>query len=160
MKKSILSTLALGLIVTAGAASAAPINQDIHVIATVPTSSFYVIPEGGWPTGSVQLNFDPVTSSWDAYDLNLRVLSTTTSGNVSASLAYAAVLANTTGTGNIPMVVSVAGNALSTTPVQFHTAGPTEMRHVLRISSNTASPSAGDYQGTVSLVFDAATAGP
>jgi hypothetical protein len=159
MKKTILSTLALGLIAVAGTASAAPITQDIHVVATVPSADFYVRPQLGWPQNPVSLNYNPDTRSWDSYDLALNVKNVTADTEVQASLAYSAVLAQINGSGpNIPLAVSIAGNSLSTTPVGFHAAGPNEITHILRITSAAATPAAGDYMGTVSLVFDVAAA--
>ncbi|MGI9875221.1 CS1 type fimbrial major subunit [Vibrio pomeroyi] len=158
MVKSIASASIVAgvLAVSSGAAFAAQgdqINQVINVTATVPSTTFTVMPKTGtWPQ-VVGLNRN--STGFDDYKL---VLSAKSDVGVSAYLSNAAELTNGSGS-NIPLIVKLGGKTLSTSNekvVQNTTAGTSETRDLLlEIGTGTTTTNvAGIYNGTVSLVFE------
>jgi hypothetical protein len=153
LKKASLA-VAIGLLALAGVTQADPIRQDIQVKATVPTDKFYVEPQGGWPTAPVQISFDPESGTFSKHTMVLRVKST--EKDVNALLAYPAIATDTNSSKTLALDVSVGTTKLTLAKQKIHPKGAAEATYQLVISSSVAAPAVGNYQGTVSLVFDAA----
>jgi hypothetical protein len=156
-KKATLPVIAC-LLALSGAAYAAPIEQDVQVKATVQADAFYIKPQTGWPTTPVQITFDPTTKKFSAHTMVLRVMNTV--ADVSAALAYPATVRETNTGAAIDLDVLIDKAKLTVTPATIHALGVAEKTYQLSISSSVAAPVAGNYEGTVSLVFDAVVPPP
>jgi CS1 type fimbrial major subunit len=150
--------LTAGLLALSGATYAAPIAQDIQVNATVQAAGFYIKPQTGWPTSPVQITYDPTAKKFSAHTMVLRVMNTT--ANVSAALAYPATVRDPSSASAIDLDVLIDQQKLTTVPATFHNLGASEKTYLLSISSSAATPAAGNYEGSVSLVFDAVSPPP
>ena len=143
---------------SASLVTATPIRQTLDIVATVPADTFYVKPQLGWPQTPVQIAYDPVNKGFDTYRLALQVKNTFS--NVSAALAYEAVLTEDNLAATLPLQIAIDGKTLGVTPIDIHSQSPNEAVRPLTITSIERNPTIGNYSGTVSLVFDAIAATP
>lgn len=157
MKKTFLF-VATAATLSTGTAVATPIRQTLDVVATVPSDTFYVKPQLGWPQNPVQIAYDPVNKTFDTYRLALQVKNTFS--NVSAALAYEAVLTEDNLAATLPLSIAIDGKTLGVKPIDIHPQSPNEAVRPLTITSAERNPTIGNYSGTVSLVFDAIAAAP
>lgn len=150
--------VAIAATLATGAVNATPIRQTLDVVATVPSDTFYVKPQLGWPQNPVQIAYDPVNKGFDTYRLALQVKNTFS--NVSAALAYDAILTEDNLAATLPLTIAIDGKTLGVSPIDIHPQSPNEAVRPLTITSAERNPTIGNYSGTVSLVFDAIAATP
>jgi hypothetical protein len=166
--KNIMTALAVGSALLAGAAHADTVAPNIELTATVPSDTFYVKALGGWPTSAVTINWDDVGQKLlDPQPIQLQLRNNIASGKegkINAKLAIPAVLTDNNPADDIPLEVTISSasvkgpTALDTTPQPIYDNKTGDMEAgVLRIHAKPAStPNAGTYKGLVSLVFESA----
>lgn len=129
------------------------------VEASIPSSEFYVIPDGDWNISPVRMNYDPTSSSLKPRNVGLRAKNT--NGGIEAYLELAPQLVQVAGEHTIPLEIRVAGKELpvgsgSAIEVLDATQAATEKEVSVQIKqSSSAILSPGDYFGTVTIMFDA-----
>jgi hypothetical protein len=168
--KQIMTAIAAGAALLAGAAHAETVNQDIQLRATVPSGEFYVKAVNGWPAGVVSLNWDDVNNKLqDPTPIALRLknnLQTGAEGKINASLAYDAALSDGTAAEDLPVEVSVSSESV-TTPVVLSTTsqmiydnktGNQENGLLkLHVKQDSVQAKTGTtYNGVVSMIFESA----
>lgn len=157
------SPLAVALVLgmSAGTAVAADdvVEHQVQLIATVPTSSFYVLPaDSGWIGLPQRMEWNLVQETLDRFRKPFDIKHT--AGSIQARLTDTeAYLSN--GTNTIPLVVSFNNKVLSsTTPVEVASASEAAagQRVTLEIAPG-AKPAGGfapgEYSGNVNMTFDA-----
>lgn len=129
------------------------------VEANIPTSSFYVVPDGDWNIRPVTLNYDPATENLAPTSVKLRAKNT--SGGINAYLDATPQLLQNAGVNIIPLAVSVGGKVLSNgsgnaVPILTDVEASVERPLNVQIASGTVGPhEPGAYTGTVTMMFDA-----
>ncbi|WP_019613867.1 CS1 type fimbrial major subunit [Psychromonas ossibalaenae] len=152
MKKLLVATALVTTMFSAGALAATgdQITKSIQVTATVPSSTFSVEPTAGqWPT-QVELNYD-VNVGFDSWNTTLKSVS---GDGVNASLMGTPMLVS--GQHSIPLIVTVGTQVLDNTPrkVADDAAVHGIALSVTTDNSGYATFEAGNYSGTVQLVFE------
>lgn len=151
---------ALATVISCASLSAmAADTVQFTVEANIPTSSFYVIPDGDWNIKPVKLNYNPVTDNLAATSVGLRAKNT--SGGIKAYLDVTPQLVQNAGVYTIPLAVTVAGRALGNGSENAVSILTDEEASVERPLTVQIAPDAdgphepGDYTGTVTMMFDA-----
>lgn len=150
-----LTLLALALIASTQALAADPIEKQVTVSATIPTTAFYVEPYGGnWMNDVQELSYQPSSDTLAPVRKQLQAKSTV--GPIEALLINDAAISN--GPDNIALVVSIAGTPLSTTAKKIMT-DVTGMK-ILDFQVDATKPAGGfkpgTYQGVVNMMFQTA----
>lgn len=155
-----LKKMALALLLTSSSTAVfAAETVQFDVEANIPSSTFYVIPDGNWNATPVTLGYDPVNNTLDSVSRNLRAKNT--NGAITAHLDRAPQLAQIDGVESIPLTVSVAGKPLpvgSANPVEILTAAEAQNEKLISMTVGPvagAPLAAGQYHGSVAMVFDA-----
>ncbi len=157
IKQTILASALLAALVST--VQAAPVALNFDVEATIQTSSFYVIPDGNWNTRPVVLNHDPVADVLKPASVGLRAKNT--EGGINAYLEAPATLSQISGSGNIPLNITVGGVALAVgaaNAAEVLSAGDAAIEKGLNVDITPAAPSGhapGNYSGSVLMMFDA-----
>lgn len=157
--------IGLALLATSGATFADTAPIDFTVEANIPSSNFYVVAENGWNVQKQTFFYDPITQKLDTMSRTL--LAKHTAGGINAYLVKAAAMDHTLLTSSIPLTVSVNGEELKLGPanpaiiIPVAGASATEHRLPLVLTPPAAGHAAysmpGQYEGTISLMFDATT---
>lgn len=164
--KHTLIGMAGGLTLLAGMAHADTVSQDIQLRATVPSGNFYVNAKDGWPTGSVQLEWDDNHNKLKDYTLPLLLKNSLGGTLINAKLDYLPVLSNGNTTDDLPVDVTLSTTSV-TTPVTLTTtaqkvyedADGNQQAGTLKLHvTQTTGLVPGDYSGTVALIFESAVA--
>lgn len=155
------AVLAFALSASAAAFAVDPISHTIQMTATIPTSDFYVEPvDSTWIGKEQKLNWNPLTENLGNWQEQFDVKHT--SGSISAHLDAPAVMYGGNETFNLG--VAFNGIAVTTTPTQVVTAAQAATNYRTNLTIAPAKPTtgyvAGDYSGTVALVFDAVVTPP
>lgn len=134
------------------------VTHSINIVAHVPSTTFFVVPVDSTLLSTDQnMDYNPATDKMK--EVNGYFDMHHTAGSVHASLAAPARLQS--GANIIDLKVEVSGKTLTMKPEMV---APKELatinyRAPLKISAHsTKPPAAGDYSGTVALVFDAVLA--
>ncbi|MGY4725802.1 CS1 type fimbrial major subunit [Burkholderia pyrrocinia] len=156
-------------LLAAGVAHADQVTQDIQLRAVVPSGSFYVKPVGGWPAGTMNLNYDDASQKiQDPAPIWLRMMNNLQAGRegkINASLAYPAVLTDGTPADDLPLKVFMSSDSvktavpLSTTAqiVYDNTSGAQETGKLqIQVDQTNAAKAGQTYNGVVSLIFESA----
>lgn len=147
--------LAAGLLVSSSVMAAERLEHTVNVTAQIPTENFYVQPVGNWINTSQILEYNVYTKQLAPLTKQFDIKSTI--GPVSAFLSAPAVIAS--GANTIPLTVSLANTALSTTPAQILNKADAEVGKVVGLDIvAAAAPQAGyapgNYQGVINMIFE------
>ncbi|KVH48397.1 CS1 type fimbrial major subunit [Burkholderia diffusa] len=149
--------VALALAAASGAAFAETQNFDVAVRASVPTEDFHVTPVS-WDVSEVQLmNFDALAGKLTPMNRQLHMKSTI--GAITGQLVFPPTLSS--GTNTIALDVTVNGKKLavdSANEVVTETDAAAG-KHTLMVveAPGTTRPDAGNYSGTIQMVFESVT---
>lgn len=157
MKHSI-RALPLALLLASGLASAVePIEGQFTVTGTVPTESFSIIDPGNWMDKTQTIQVQGVGPEWGFQNFLEKILVKSTVGPIRAFLTEPPELVN--GDTVLPLRVHIDGRPIAETPSQFINANDAAAGKLLEFRVGMASGHnpdyvAGDYAGSVSIVFE------
>ncbi|WP_263260647.1 fimbrial protein [Pseudomonas sp. RIT-PI-S] len=153
------AALALGVFAGSAIAADTVVEHQVQLIATVPTSTFYVQPaDSGWIGLPQRMEWNLVQETLDKFRKPFDIKHT--AGSIQARLTDTdAYLSN--GTNTIPLIVKFNDKVLSsTTPIEIASASEAAagQRVNLEIAPG-AKPAGGfapgNYSGNVNMTFDA-----
>lgn len=147
--------LAIGALFCSSVMAIERVEHTVTVTAQIPTDNFYVQPVGDWINSPQSLEYNVYTKALSPVSRQLDIKSTL--GPVRAFLSSPASIAS--GVNTIPLVVSVAGQALTTTPAVIMNAADANTGKIVGldiIASNApvAGYTPGTYQGVVHMMFE------
>lgn len=154
MKK--LTLLALAMIASTQAMAADPIEKQVTVSATIPTTTFYVEPYGSnWMNEVQEMGYNAISET--LMPVNKQLMAKSTIGPIEALLLNDAAMSN--GADSIALVVSIAGTTLGTAakPIMNDTTGQKVLDFKVDATKPAAGFKPGTYQGVVSMLFQTAT---
>ncbi|OIN53167.1 CS1 type fimbrial major subunit [Pseudomonas costantinii] len=129
----------------------------VQLRADIPSDDFYVRPVAGVDLSRVQsMNWNAASSRLETVNINLDMRNT--AGGINARLDLAPELFS--GSARIPLTVRIGNTAVTTnaTSIAAATRVVAGARDTLTIAptSNAVRPAAGNYTGTVSVIFEPA----
>lgn len=150
MKK--LTLMALARIASTQAMATDPIEKQVTVSATIPTTAFYVEPYGSnWMNDVQDMGYNAINDS--LMPVNKQLMAKSTVGPIEALLLNDATISN--GADSIALVVSIAGVPLNTTAKPIVTDATAQK--ILDFKVDATKPAAGfkpgTYQGVVNMMF-------
>lgn len=150
------AVLAFALSASAAAFAVDPISHTIQMTATIPTSDFYVEPvDSTWIGKEQVLSWNPLTENLGNWSEKFDVKHT--GGSISAHLDAPATMYG--GNDTFDLAVAFNGNVVTTTAAEVVTATQAATNYRTNLTITPTKPGtgyvAGDYSGTVALVFDA-----
>lgn len=159
MLKSALLALPMAVLAAGMAVAADPIVKQVEIHANIPSSSFYFEPEGSWLDKPQVMNWNPHLDTLS--DVTGRFNAKSTVGDITAKVDAPTQLAS--GANAIDLEVSLAGKALSTTPVVVVAAADAAVGKLVDFKVVAKKPASGgylpgDYQGIVNLHIETAAA--
>lgn len=166
LKKTIGAMALVTLFATMGASA---VEKNITVTASVDPTIDLLQSDGSALPTSVALTYSPAVNNFEVYSLNTAVHTNEPSKGVVVKLSAEPVLSNITEpTEQIPMTVSWGGTTLSTADATFAAdtlnfgasgvAGVSSTQQLMiHADTQGAAPSAGNYQGVVSIILTQST---
>ena len=170
MKRTVMSAVspvAIALLASLGAAqvsAADPIEVQVQLIASVPSTSFYVVPaDTGWIGVPQRLEWtpDPVSASGGKLSTLRKAFDVkNSSGAIAARLTDSTGAYLSDGTGMVPLDVHFNNKALNSTAPQ-EVISATEAAAGKRVDLTIAASETGsgippgEYTGIVNMTFDA-----
>ena len=156
MKTRFLAVPVMTLMAGMAMAAIEPITKEITVQAVVPQVEFSVEPDSSWANKPVKLDYVLGEEKFKPFSGDFRAKSTV--GAINAKLIAVATISS--GSENIDLDVKVGNKSLGLTPVEVMVAGEANVGGDLPMTINTIKPDAGyvagDYSGTVSILFETA----
>lgn len=133
------------------------IEHTIHLSATVPTESFYVLPkETGWIGVVQKLEYNPATEKLSSLEKTFTAINTT--GAITGKVAVAPTMTSQ-GDDSFPLKVEFGKTELTTDPQEVLSAAEALAGKDMVLAISAVQPDAGYvpgvYSGSVQLEFDA-----
>lgn len=155
------AVLAFALTASAAALAMDPITHTIQMTATIPTNNFYVEPvDPTWIGKTQNLAWNPLNQTLGSWQQEFDVKHA--GGSIHAHLDAPAKMYG--GSETFDLDVTFNGKAITTTAAEVVTEAQAANNYRTRLAIVPKKPTtgyvAGDYSGTVALIFDAVVTPP
>lgn len=154
MKKHYLASI---LLMTGFAANAAS-QIDFNIEATVPAQEFYVNSNNGWEAQTQKMTWNSSRNLLN--DITQQLVMKNTTGGIKAYLAAQPVLSGSESSDTINLDVKISGKSLpadAASAVTLFSADEAKIEKTVSMvvtQANTDKPAAGNYIGSVTMMFD------